>query len=262
MTRKTLRTGVVVEVADDVDVPLPQARPAVRQTSKPEPPPVPPPVPSVEVQMEGVSSESILQELIATRCLQSRFHRAVAAKAAQALARNSPRDALAWFELLPPAGRVDASGRSMAAEAARKWLRELVLNAVAADRVELRRRAEKGEALSERERLQLRLAELDEGGASPEPAALAVAVEPVPVAAAVAPAPKVITPSIGDIVPLSERTDRPPDPPLRQAKPPVVIDNPPQPVGDPTREGEWDRSENGAKWRAFRERHGDIDYLL
>jgi hypothetical protein len=241
--------------------------------------------PSIQEQMEGVSGESILQELIKTRGLQSDFHKAVAAKAADALARESPRDATAWLELLPQV-RIDASGRSMGAQAARDQLFELVTNAIAADMHDLRRRAEKGERLSEADALRLRLAEIDEGAperavAPPVPlpglgaATLPAGAETAPLAAGATGAqpvveavrartgPKVLTPSIGDIVPPGERTDKPPDPPLRQAKPPVVIDNPPQPrPADPTKTGGFDASEHGRLWREYCRTHPEYDVLI
>jgi hypothetical protein len=305
MTRKTLRSGVVVEVADDVDVPPPQGRPPLRQKPKaasplagrsnertsaprkPEPPPMPPPAPSVEVQMVGVTSEAILQELIVSRGLTSAFHKACAAKAAKALARDHPRDASAWLELLPLAARVDASGRTVSASAVKQRLLELVMNAKAADATELRRRVARGEALCERERLELRLAELDEGG--DEQAAEAISTSAGAVAAGAAGAlpaarppsiegassdqvegapsnaERVITPSIGDIVPPGERSDGPPGAPLRQARPPTILDVKPEPVAPTPRETvaeEWDRSPGGQAYHAWRRAHPDEDVLV
>jgi len=261
--------------------PPPQARPPTRQKPKaagsgadpsikrasaprkaePPPAPAPAPVPSVEEQMEGVTSESILAELIGSRGLTSAFHRACAAKAARALARDHPRDASAWLELLPTATRV--AERVVSANDAKQRLLELVMNAQAADAVEEQREVDVLRAENARLRAGLgavaidRAAEVAAGGTLARPS-------PIPEVE------RVITPT--DIMPPCERSDGPPGPPLREAKPPTVIDVVPAPqpppniptrAGDPTREGEWDRSENAAKWREYRRTHGDMDdYLL
>jgi hypothetical protein len=217
--------------------PLPEPQADVRPPT-PEPPPAPPPVPSIEAQMQDVTGESILQELVTTRGLTSRFHRAVAAKASSALARNSPRDAMAWLELLPPAGRVDASGRTVSADQARDHLWQLFLNAQAADQIEERKAIDK--LREENASLRARL-----GEAPPQ-------VEP-PVNLSVSDKSKPITPSLGDIVPWSERTDRPPDPPLREPKPPVVIDATPVPT--------WDDTPGGKAYHEWIARNPDWDVL-
>jgi len=189
--------------------------------------------------MVGVSAESILQELVNTRGLTSRFHRAVAAKASQALAKNSPRDAMAWLELLPAAGRVDAAGRNVSAEQARERLFELVTNAVAADEIEEQREVDKLRA----ENAALR-AQIGQPVAVDRAAVVAVSGTDT--------RPSPITPSIGDIVPPGERTDKPPDPPLREPKPPVVIDAKPVP---------WDQTPSGRAYHDWIRTHPDWDVL-
>jgi len=216
----------------------PARRVKAAPTSEP-PAPQPPVSTSVEVQMLGVSSESILQELVASRGLTSRFHRACAAKAAQALARNSPRDAMAWLELLPPAGRVDASGRTVGAQEARDKLWELYLNAVAADQIEEQKEVDRLREENAALRAQLVGAPLQVEGA-PNANRDSLSTE------------RTITPSIGDITPPGERTDKPPDPPLREAKPPTVIDVKPVP---------WDETPSGKAYHEWMRTHPDWDVL-
>jgi hypothetical protein len=239
-------------------------------TKQAEPPPAPPPtVPSVEEQMQGVSSESILAELIASRCLRSAFHKACAAKAAKALARDHPRDASAWLELLPPPMRVDASGRTVSGEAARSRLLELVMNAQAADAVEEQREVERLQRENAELRARLGAVAVDRAAGVAD---VGTASRPSPTPATpelvVAPVPRLITPTEADIIPPSElgvpRPAYPDDAKAQARRNAPVIDNPPQPVaGDPTRADEWDRSENAARWREYRRTHGDMDdYLL
>jgi hypothetical protein len=207
--------------------------------------------------MAGVTSEAILAELIGSRGLTSAFHKACAAKAAKALARDHPRDASAWLELLPSAGRV--AERVVSAHDAKQRLLELVMNAQAADQVEEAREVDALRAENARLRGLVDAVAVDRAAGVAAGGTLA-RPSPTPEVE------RVITPSIGDICPPGERSDGPPGAPLRQAKPPVVIDQVPAPApvaGDPTREGEWDRSENAAKWREYRRTHGDMDdYLL
>jgi hypothetical protein len=267
---KVLRNGSVVEVVE-VDEPSPKCGPGrprkqptrkdrlVHQRADQQP------APPVEVQMEGVSSEAILAELIRTRNLVSAFHKAIAHKAANALARDNPRSAVAWLELLPPAERVDASGRTVSAQQARKRLYELVMNAVAADQIE-----KKIEEQREVERLRLEVAELrarlsepstlartdqavpQQGGALSSPAGSAPSPIDVPTSA-------ILPPGENPDLPQNQRMGSYPDDAKR--KPPVVIDATPAPArARETVSGEWDRSPSGRAWHEWRRTHGDDYY--
>jgi hypothetical protein len=112
-------------------------------------------------QMKGVTKASVLADLIRERQLTTPLHKAVAAKFADAFVANDPIAAGKWLDLLPPVRSAPTSpGHSTSS--ARQRLFQLVMNARAADLHELAARAERGEELSEADRLRLRLAQLEQ----------------------------------------------------------------------------------------------------
>jgi hypothetical protein len=127
-----------------------------------------PPKP-IKEQMAGVNAEAVLAELISTRNLVSPLHKSIAFKVAKALARDDAVKASRWLEFLPPAVRVEGSSAPGGLSDAKQRFLAGVMNAVAADRIERRQRAERGETLSQRDRLQLQIDLLDEREALPAP---------------------------------------------------------------------------------------------
>jgi hypothetical protein len=147
---------------------------------------------------------------------------------------------------------------------------------IAADRTELALRAERGEALSEVEQCRLRLNEAEaraEAGEAAPPAVVAPAAqaklgEPPPAEGAsaalqvVAGAPSATEPKVIDPpdsafigpsevnVPKPHFADNP-----RPKPPPPVIEHEPAPP-PPTEAGQWDRSENGQRWKQWRDSGG------
>jgi hypothetical protein len=106
-------------------------------------------------------SERVLQDICMSRAIHSDVDRVVAMKAVAAIGKDNAALYCKLVELLPPARSVAASPTHGVSAVKVKFL-QMIENAVAADKQELARRAEAGETLSEREQLQLRLAQIDE----------------------------------------------------------------------------------------------------
>jgi hypothetical protein len=115
----------------------------------------------------------------------------LAIKAVNAIADNEVALAVKLLDVLPPRAQAVVGHRTMSAQAAKEQLFELVTNAIAADLHDLRQRAERGETLSEREALTLRLHEIDEaeagGAVAPPVAPLALGAATLPAGAETAP---------------------------------------------------------------------------
>jgi len=232
---------------------------------------------TMKPEAERSQAETVFDSLCEAHRIETAHGRALAWRIANALVSggtNNLSEAVKAIALLPPAKVQTRAERTISAQAAKQRLGELIENNRRADHVELARRVRRGEPLSAVEAATLRLyeAEAVEAGREVEPvkvesavASTMVAVAPMDAADAVVHActtERVITPPTGDIVPPGERTDRPPDPPLREPKPPTVIDVKAVPVPASPTGPNWDASENAAKWRAWRERNPDADVLL
>jgi hypothetical protein len=102
----------------------------------------------------------VLADLCLSRNLSCDSHRVIAMKAVAALSANNAALYVKLVELLPPARSVESPTSGVSA--LKERFLQAVMNTVAADQQELVRRAERGETLSEREQLQLRLHEIDE----------------------------------------------------------------------------------------------------
>jgi hypothetical protein len=234
------------------------------------------PTPTAEPMMTAV--DQVFESLVEAHRLETAHHRALAWRIANALTEggaNNLSEAIRGMSLLPVATVRTKAERSISASAVRQRLTELIENNRVAYRTELGERVRRGDALSKVEfhALQMLVAEAEEAGVEVErleaqqPAVsapnAAVAAMAVPGEAAT---PKVITPT--DIQPPCERgVPRPnyaDDAKAAARRTAPVIDNPPQPQPPPdgTKPGQWDCTEDAAKWRAWRERYGDIDYLL
>jgi hypothetical protein len=238
----------------------------------------------------------ILQDICVSRSVRSDLDRAIATRAVAALAKDNTALFVKLLELLP-AARIDATSSTHGTSAARAHVLQMIMGAIAADRVERRRRADAGEVLTERERLQLQMDALDEPALPKPDEAVAEVDEVAQLRAKVAqlearlgeaPPPvsnetpavsnetpqKTITPSIGDIVPPSEigevRTGMQRPPPSedfarfeRRFKPgsrQPVLDLKPEPQPAPPQS--WDETEGGKAWHEWRERNPHlVDYL-
>jgi hypothetical protein len=231
-------------------------------------------------------SAELFRDLCARRGVVAAFDRALAMECVNALADGRLSEALKAMDALPPVVRTESSSLSSGMSAVKQHFLQLIQNAIAGDRLELARRAERGDELSERERLLLRLHELDEpppdeaDAPTDEVTALRLEVaqlrarlgeapppqiESAPALTAQTDQPKVITPSVGDITPPSEfgvvRTgaQRPPmsadfaryKPGAR--KPPLDLKAEPAAAPAPR---SWDETEDAARWREWRDSGG------
>jgi hypothetical protein len=106
------------------------------------------------------SADEVFQSIIETRHLSSAVDRAVAQAATDALVAGDLSEAVRALALLP-APRAETAASSVSASGARERFLQLALNNIAAHRIELAARAERG-PLDERDALLLRLHEIDQ----------------------------------------------------------------------------------------------------
>jgi hypothetical protein len=225
-------------------------------------------------------SARVLADLCLSRNLRSDTDKVLAMKAVSALSANNAALYVKLVELLPPARSVEASthGTSTLKE---RFL-QAVMNAVAADQQELASRAERGE-LSEHDRLQLQINQIDQQALGLPDADKPAAVEPVQPTERE----RVLLAEIERLRAKCGEAPPPPPPPSDHAanprrltpaddwntKPVTVLDikptvldtraepeKPPEPAPSPQTPGQWDQSDNAAKWRAWRDAGNDIFY--
>jgi len=190
-----------------------RARARRKQQTKPETPP------STEA-----TAEQVLAALVQSRRIVSHFDKLLAVRAVNALMSGKIVEGVKCLEHLPAPVRSEASTPALGEHSARERVLQLIQAAIAADKVELAQRAERGEQLSERDQLRLRLAQLDEQPPDEQPGEeaeveelrrqnvelrrLLAGAEPTSGTA------RVITPSIGDkqgVVTVTAEHDKPDD---------------------------------------------------
>jgi hypothetical protein len=114
------------------------------------------------------SAEELFEDLCAQRGIVSGFDKVLAQECVNELIEGDLQTAIKALGLLPVPRAVEAGSPRVSTSDARARVLQMILNAVSAGKIERRRAAEAGEALSPRDALQLQIDMLDEPPALPD----------------------------------------------------------------------------------------------
>jgi hypothetical protein len=208
------------------------------------------------------NAQEALAALCASRSIHNRFDQLMAVRVINCLADGRIAEAIKLLDALPqPVRAKRVAGTTVSAQDARDRLWELYCHAVAADRTE-EKIAEERESTRLRAEVAALRAQIGQPVAVDRAAVVAVSgtdTRPSPIDV---PTSAITPPSERCDLPQNQRMGVYPDDAKVQAKRNAPVLDATPVAGDPTKEGEWDRSANGPAWAEYRRTHGDADDFL